>query len=260
MKKMLLIVTVGALLMLALAVPPAFAASKTEKVQYTASGYIYGPPSWGDMSLTISGNIHQRTPDYTSQGYASYSIPIYVDYTEVSVVEYEDQDGNLWMAKSGIYLEEVRQASGTLQLEGWYSQQSKFNGKIDSAWQDGSTTTFTVQLDPYKIQKETIVGTMTISLIETTMTEYYIWEQFDDYGWWTWQYAETGDSETLSSVTYGLVETTLYYDFSGKIQCKGGPPIQGTFMLWDTFRTYGVSEEHSVYGSASFGPYHLNVW
>jgi len=171
MKKMLMLVTLGALLMLALAAPPVFAASKTEKVAYTVSGYIDGSTNWGEMSLTISGNIHQRTPDYTSQGYASYWIPFPIDYTEVSVVEYEDQDGNLWMAKTGIYLEEVRHASGTLQLEGWYSPQSKFNGKIDAAWQDASTTAFTVQLDPYKIQKETIVGTMTILLNETTLTE-----------------------------------------------------------------------------------------
>jgi len=73
-----------------------------------------------------------------------------------------------------------------------------------------------------------------------------------------WQYADTGDSVTLSSVTYDLVETTLYYDFSGKIQCKGGPPIQGTVMLWDTFRIIdGVSEERSIYGNGMFGPYHL---
>jgi hypothetical protein len=259
MKKMLMLVTLGALLMLALAASPVFAASKTEKVAYTASGYIDGPTNWGAMSLTISGNIHQRTPDYTSQGYASYSIPFYIDYTEVSVSEYEDQDGNLWMAKTGIYLEEVRHASGVLQIEGWYSPQSKFNGKIDADWQDSSTMPFTVQLDPNKIQKETIVGTMTISFAETTMTEYYIWEEFDEYGWWMWQYAETGDSVTLSSVTYDLVETTLYFDLSGKTQSKGAPPIQGTVMLWDTFRIIdGVSEERSIYGNGMFGSYHLS--
>jgi len=100
---------------------------------------------------------------------------------------------------------------------------------------------------------------MTISLTETTMTEYYIWEQFDEYGWWMWQYAETGDSVTLSSVTYDLVETTLYYDFSGKIKSKGRSPLQGTLMLWDTFSIIeGVSEELSIYGNGMFGPYHLS--
>ena len=260
MKKMLMLVTLGTLLMLVLATPPVFAASKTEKFEYAVSGYINGPMNWGDMSLAISGNIHQRIPDYEYQGYASYSIPFSISYTEVSVSEYEDQDGNLWMANTGVYLDEVRYASGNLQVEGWYSPQSKFNGKIDAAWQDASTTTtFTVQLDPSKIQKETIVGTMTISLTETTMTEYYIWEQFDEYGWWMLQYAETGDSVTLSSVTYDLVETTLYFDFSGKIQSKSAPPIQGTVMFWDTFRIIdGVSEERSIYGNGMFGPYHLS--
>jgi len=133
MKKMLMLSSLIAILMLVLAVTPVFATSKTEKVGYAVSGYIDGPANWGEMSLAISGNIHQRTPDYKYQGYTSYSIPFYIDYTEVSVSEYEDQDGDLWMAKTGIYLDEIKHASGTLQLEGWYSPQSKFNGKIDAA-------------------------------------------------------------------------------------------------------------------------------
>ena len=83
MKKMLMLVTLGALLMLVLSAPPVFAASKTEKVGYAVSGYIDGPMNWGDMSLAISGNIHQRIPDYTYQGYASYSIPFSISCTEV---------------------------------------------------------------------------------------------------------------------------------------------------------------------------------
>ena len=261
MKRMLMLVTLGAIFVLALAVPAVLATSKTKKVGYAASGSISGPSSWGDMTLTISGNIHLRTPDYKYQGYASYRIPTFVSYTELSVSEYEDQDGNRWKTATGTYLEEVREASGVSQVEGWYSPRSKFNGKIAATWRDGSTTAFTVQLNPDKIQKETLVGTMTISLVETTVTEYYIWEEFDEYGWWMWQYADTGDSVTLSSVTHDLAETTLYFDFSGKIQCKGTSPIHGTVMLWDTFRIIdGVSGEHSVSGMGQFGPYRLIIW
>jgi len=265
MKKMLMLVTLGALLMLALAVPPVFAASKTEKVAYTASGYIYGPTNWGEMSLTISGNIHQRAPDYDGEGEGTFYEAYELSYTEEFGTPYL-RDGAVWRTLTVTRTLEVRQGSVVIHYEGWYSPQSKFNGKIDSAWQDGSATTFTVQLEPNRIEKETRVGTMTIEVVETTTYEHfrreYVTSPDGPSGWmWGWQYTEDGPSVTLDFWASTFEETSLFFDFSGKIQSKGRSPIQGTFMLWANLRTLdGVSEETSISGWGQFGPYYLSAY
>jgi len=260
MKKILMLLPLVALLTLASAMPTVLAASKTEKVGYSASGQIQGAGSWGTMTLTLSGNLPTKTPDYEYDGYMNSWEWIW--QWEMTGEEEYSVGEESWKMVTTVERETMRQVSGNSHVKGWYSPQSKLSGKIEAAWEDGPATAFTVQLDPYNVQKVTNVGTMTVEVTETTIYEHYRLEEiWDGFWWWQLQYSERGEPVSLGAVTYDLVQTTLLFELSGKIQSKGRSPLQGTFMLWDTYTVLDDgSGERSVSGWGQFGPYNLNVW
>lgn len=265
MKKPKMLIPMLVILMLASAITPVLAAKgKPEKIEYTLSGYIFGIDQGGEAKLSISGNApFQRAPDYEYEGFGGY----WTWSLRSSIVGediWENETGK-WMKITYLEREEAREVSYDYHAAVWYSPQPTYKGKLDAAWWDGSATTFTVQLDPYMIQKETRVGKMTVEVAETNVYEFYIWVEFEwngyMFGYWEFQWMERDEPITLGPFTYDFVETVLYFDFSGKIQSKGRPPLQETLSLWDTFTVLdGVSEERSISGRGTFGPYYLSIY
>jgi len=266
---MVMIVSLIAVLMLSLTVTPVLAAAppkatpKTEKLDYSISGNIYGNTNYGIITLTLSGNMQLKlTPDYQYGGRGGQR-EWTLQWERISEEEYSDE-GESWKIVTTVERETAIEINGDYYVQGWYSPQVKLNGKIDATWQDGSTTTFIFQLEPYAIQKQTMVGIKTVEVTETTVNEYYKLVQYEwdggVFSWWEFQYAERGEPVSSGIAPYDVAQTTLFFDCSGKIQVKGRSALQGTFMLADTFSALnGGSREHSVSGWGQFGPYYLSA-
>lgn len=253
MKKTQMFIPLVFILLLASTAVPAFAAKeKTVKVEYTLPGRIWYVDTGigGTMSLIFSGGI-KATPDYENR----YSWEGPIEEHEYSYYEYE------WENETGYWKEEVHswgdasgQASVSVYEARWYSPQPTFNGKLVAIWDDGSTTTFTVGLSPLWIEKSSAEGTRTVDVTYSWSHVVY-WRESKDIPWVPVQEDSGSDSYTWSGT---VVSTLSLVKFSGKIQCKGRPPLQGTLDLSDSKHVQDGWEYQlfSVWGQ--FGPYQLS--
>jgi len=252
-KKTLMLVPLVFLLMFASTMVPVLAAKhKAEKVEYTLLGRIYDGSKGisGIVSLSFSGGV--KAPDYES----SYSGegPIEESGDDYYEEFWSDEEGN-WRAQNYYWYSSVGYDIYSGYQAIWDSSQPAFNGKLVAIWEDGSTTTFTAGLSLLGMVKSSSETTRTV---EAT------------FGWRRvvyWLDKETAewvfDREEEDSFTYGwsgtIASTTLSMEFEGRIQSKGGRPLQGTLSLFDYKEVYdGSGESRHLSLSGQFGPYNIS--
>ena len=250
MRKTRMLVPLVFLLMFASTITPALAAKqKTEKIEYTLLGRIYDGAKGisGIVSVTFSGGV-KGTPDYES----SYSGEGPIEESGDGYYEefWSDEEAN-WRAENYYWYSAVGYDIYSGYQAGWSSPQPAFNGKLVAIWEDGTTTTFTAGLSLLGMEKSSSETTRTV---EAT------------FGWRRvvyWLDKETAewvyDREEEDSFTYGwsgtIASSTLSMEFSGRIQCKGGRPLQGTLSLFDNKEVYdGSGESRQIFLSGQFGP------
>ena len=229
---------------------------KTGKIEYTLPGNIVDRNTgmYGTISLTFNGGI-KGAPDYEY----SYSLEGPIDYRGDEYYEYywfDERTAIEWKAEVH-YSYQVRgwqrYSSYTAR---WYSPQPTYNGKLVAIWNDGSTTTFSVGLSPLWIEKFTDEGSGTIEASFTLEQSIY-WRETKTQ---EWVYDRTETQSDSYSGSGSFATSTLSIQFSGKIQSKGRPPLQGTLELWDYRAMYDTWENSIVSVSGTIGPYDINIY
>lgn len=254
MKKTLMLVSLVFLLVFASTMVPVLAAKqRAEKVEYTLLGRIYDGARWksGVVSVSFSGVV-KGVPDYES----SYSGEGPIEESGDGYYEefWSDEEGN-WRAENYYWYSSVGYDVYSGYQAIWDSSQSAFNGKLVAIWEDGSTTTFTAGLSLLGMEKS---SSETSRTVEAT------------FGWRRlvyWLDKETAewvfDREEEDSFTYGwsgtIASTTLSIALAGRIQSKGGRPLQGTLSLFDYKEVYdGSGESRHLHLSGQFGQYTIS--
>jgi len=257
MKKVQIVIPLVLLLIVgSTAITPALAAKeKGEKIEYTVAGTIWDSDkgTYGAMSLSLSGKT-TGPPDYryedSGSGPQEY---IYDGYWEE---EWEDESGS-WRADVYIHYEIRWDGSYSVYEATWYSPQPKFNGKIVVIWQDGSTETFRADLSPAVIYRSSRESTGSGELSSEFKRVIYLWDKDDN----EWQHYTDEIITESSTWTYTGSESVLSIDFSGKIQTRGRPPLEGFLNLYDYTQVADGNGNEYRWTSVSgeFGPYSLGT-
>ncbi len=240
------------LLMFASIMVPVFAAKqKTEKIEYTLLGRIYDMSKGmsGIFSVSFSGMV--KAPDYES----SYSGEGLIEESGEDYYEefWSDEQGN-WRAENYYWYSAVGFDIYSGYQAIWDSSQPAFHGRLVAIWEDGYPTTFTAGLSLLGLVRSYSETTRTVEATFSWRRVIY-WLDKETAEW-------VYDREEEDSFTYALsgtiASTTLSIEFEGKIQCKGGRPLQGTLSLFDNKEVYnGSGESRQLSISGQFGPYRI---
>ena len=244
-------------------------AEKPLKIECTIQGNIMDETQEinGVMSLTLSGQFRDRTPDYDEEIAGEYTYGPY-EYENTWENTYE-MDGTLYKEVGYSYYYDYQWENTSMQVKKWYGPQSSYNGEILAIWQDGSTSTFGVRLSPSEIGR---------SVYEREFySEYHNIYNYTIYEWdgdkWVYDYEyENRYGNTQSGTMAG---STFNIEFIGKIQGKGShlrgrlafsqdeywQDVSGTSYsdgYTDEWTAKGYVEEYQVTGE--FGPYNFYAY
>jgi hypothetical protein len=245
---------------------PVLAAEKSVKIEFVVPGRIWDESQEisGVMSLTLSGRFIEKVPEYEKEEAGEYTYGPY-EYEDSWEYIYE-RNGTLYKEELYVYYYYYYWANYYWHITKWYSPQPSYTGELIAIWEDGSTSTFTVDLSPSEIGKY---------FYEVEFySEYHYAYSYAVYEWdgekWVYIYGDSYKSGYIASGTFTGSAIGIYS--IGKIQSTGKPlkgglsfaeykfklAINGTWY-WDDYTeelNYTL-EQHGLWALGKFGPYYL---
>jgi hypothetical protein len=240
--------------------------AESEKTEFMVPGYIWDVDREisGVISLTLSGQLLSRAPDYEEEDVGEYTYGPYEDKYEWN---YTYSVGNYtYMEYYYSYYYDYYRDNHSRYVKKWYSPLPTYNGELVVIWEDGSTSTFTVDLSPTEIRRY------------AEETEYYSEHHYAYNHTLYWWDGEKWVYDYGYGYRYGYVESGAYngsgvrFKTIGKIQ-SGDGPLEGVLdfteyeywhtengtSYWDGYTTeYEYTwGQHGFWAYGTFGPYEL---
>jgi hypothetical protein len=248
---------------------PTVVAEKPVKIEFMIPGYIWDESKEisGTMSLTLSGQFMERTPDYEKEESGEYT---YGPYEDEYTWEYTyERNETLYKEVRYYYYYDYDWERYYWHIAKWYSSQPTYSGELVIIWEDGSTSTFKVNLSPSEIGR--------YAYEVEFYSEYHRAYNYTVYQWdgekWVYSYGygyRYGYTASGTSAGSGF-----RIDSIGKIQSIG-EPLKGSLSFAEyEFRqaTNGTSywddysdeweytwERHEFWAGGKFGPYYLYAY
>jgi len=266
MQKSWLLVSMLYLALVASFATPVLGAGKSVEVKYQFAGMIYDERNnmTGAFALTFSGRFQETAPDMETEVPGIYTYgPFEYNY---SWTEYWGDNKTQYKAEVYGHHYEYGWESYHQYIAKWYSARASYNGRLFIIWADGSTSTFSVNLNPIEIDKFAYNSSVYQESRNEEVRTVYQWNPEQEN--WTFIRENSTrfgflESGTISQEGLGMI-------FTGEIKGKNGryngllivadteatESVHGT-RYWDDYsEEYGYSSTyHEFMAMGKFGPY-----